>query len=453
VTNQEPARARRIRLSGWLFVFGILSLSYLLGATVMFFELPTSSFLTRAFAGERAGHERREGAARAVGPRAALTGQSHIDVPGKTFDGYTLYSFASVSAGRTQAALINMKRDVVHNWDVSFNRIWPEPPQVRSRITDEFVCIFGMYVYGNGDLLAVFHGLDGSANGYGLVKLDKDSRVIWKYEANVHDDVDVGPDGTIYALQQETLQQMPSGLNFISAPCLVDYLVMLSPEGKLLRKPIPILEALRDSPYAPLLGAPERPTQGMTAAPDLPVERFTDSARRKDVLHTNSVKVLSPELAPKFPGFKAGQVLISMRNLDTIAMLDPESRALVWAARGPWRGPHDPQFLANGRLLIFDGLGAPRGSRVLEYDPRLQSLPWTYAGANGRAFRTKERGMSQRLANGNTLVVDSEGGEILEVTHDKELVWSCGFNAFIPTARRYGPGELPFLKGTELARP
>jgi hypothetical protein len=61
--------------------------------------------------------------------------------------------------------------------------------------------------------------------------------------------------------------------------------------------------------------------------------------------------------------------------------------------------------------------------------------------------------MSQRLPNGNTLVVVSEPGQVLEVAPDGEVVWSCFVNDFVSTARRYGPEQLPFLGGGQRARP
>ena len=156
-----------------------------------------------------------------------------------------------------------------------------------------------------------------------------------------------------------------------------------------------------------------RPFGGATP-PGAAASPFRDDARRRDVLHTNAVKVLSRALAPKFPLFKPGQLLVSLRHLDALAVLDPDSGKVVWAARGPWRGQHDPSFLDNGQLLLFDNYGSPQGSRVLEYDPRTQAFPWSYPGENGTPFFSHIRGMSQRLPNGNTLIVNSDGGEVLK---------------------------------------
>ena len=90
---------------------------------------------------------------------------------------------------------------------------------------------------------------------------------------------------------------------------------------------------------------------------------------------------------------------------------------------------------------------------MLEYDPQTQAFPWAYPAEDGIAFVTKERGMSQRLPNGNTLIVNSEGHELLEVTADKEIVWSCSFDSFVSTGRRFSPAQITFVKGSPRARP
>ncbi len=173
---------------------------------------------------------------------------------------------------------------------------------------------------------------------------------------------------------------------------------------------------------------------------------------RRDVLHVNAVEVLSREMAAHFPMFRPGHLLISLRHLDAIVVLDPDTGKVVWAARGPWRGQHDPSFLPNGHLLLFDNLGSPKGSRVLEYDPQTQAFPWAYPGAKDAPFVSKVRGTCQRLPGGNTLIVNSVGGEVFEVTADREKVWSCTFGGTeVYSARRYSPDSVPFVKGAPRA--
>jgi hypothetical protein len=332
-----------------LALCGLVTLSYLFGAAAFFFRLPPTETLHKAFVGAQAWLERKQALTPVEGVPPPLS-RDRVDRPGQTFDGFTLYA----SAPGTHASLINMRGEVVHQWNTSFSRVWPAPAHVREPVKDSLVYPFACHLYPNGELLVVFQGPGNPFYGYGLVKLDRDSTVIW-YDGNIHHDVDVGEDGTIYALQQELTAWAPRELSFIPTPCLVDFLVLLSPHGRELSR-IPLLQAIRDSPYCPFLSALERRR--------IDAPNADDDRRRRDVLHTNCVRVLSRELAPNFPMFKAGQVLISMRHLDTIAVLDTSSRSLVWAARGPWKGQHDPQFLANGRLLLFDNLGSPRSSRV-----------------------------------------------------------------------------------------
>jgi hypothetical protein len=448
-----PPPASRKRLSSWIAISGMLSLSFLLGASVIYFRLPPAQFLRNAFEGARAWSERQPTALGAWDPEPAPTVTGKTDLIGKTCDGFTLYATASLSKVNTRAYLMNMSGEVVYRWVVSFSKLWPDPTQGQAPPDDTLVAFNACHVYPNGDLLVVFHSMtqDGS-RGCGLAKFDKDSQVLWKFDAAFHHDVDVGEDGTIYALRESLISEMPKGLEFIPAPAQVDSLVILSSDGKVL-KSIPILEAFRDSQYAALLTSVELPSTRRIATAGAARHMVDSSQFRGDPLHTNSVKVLNGDLASRFPAFRRGQVLISVRNLDAIAMLDPESEKIVWAACGPWLGQHDAQFLANGHLLIFDNLGAPRGSRVLEYDPQTQALPWSYSGENAEPFFTGERGLCQRLPNGNTLIVSSEGRELREVTKDQEVVWSYLFDNFISTARRYTPDQVGFLKEDQRARP
>jgi hypothetical protein len=443
--DQAPSPPRHRGFLLGLSFLGVASLSYLLGAAVIYFDLPSSHFLRRAFVGGISWYEQKD---YPPPPSAVLTPLTvgRIDQLDKTCDGFTLCMYG----GGTKAVLVNMRGEVVHQWYVPFSAIWPAPPHLRGEIQDASVYFNDGHLYPNGDLVVVIEGprsVKNPSNGFGLVKLDKDSRILWKYAEKCHHDLDVGEDGTIYALANEFIENVPPGLEYLPTPCMVDFVDVVSSEGKRSKR-IPLLEAFHDSPYAPLLGTLEKPSTFGGAAP-----AFSDDQLRKDVLHTNAVKVLRRALAPKFPRFKAGQLLICPRNLDAIAMLDPESGKVVWAARGPWRAQHDPSFLDNGHLLLFDNLGALRGSRVLEYDPNTQAFPWSYPEVNGTPFFSHIRGMCQRLSNGNTLIVNSDAGEVFEVTPSRAVVWSCSCGSELYRARRYTPDQVPFLKGDPRARP
>jgi hypothetical protein len=146
-----------------------------------------------------------------------------------------------------------------------------------------------------------------------------------------------------------------------------------------------------------------------------------------DPLHTNTVDVITEEAAANFAFGEAGQVLLSFRELGAIGVLDPQTKRLRWAARGYWLGQHDPDILPNGNILLFDNYGyfeRPEGrSRVVEFDPQTMAIVWQYAGTAEGPFESLIRASQERLANGNTLITESSGGRILEVTPAGEIVW------------------------------
>lgn len=451
-TNKPSIPPRRNSLFSCLSLLGVVSLGYLLGAAVIYFDLPSSAFLRKAFLAGQTWYERRDDAS-SSDEKSSVPAVGQIDRSDKTCDGFTLCMYGKGS----QAVLINMRGEMVHQWHVPFSQIWRDPPHLHGPIEDAKVYFSGGHVYPNGDLLAVIEGpitLRNPSNGQGLVKLDKNSRILWKHAAKCHHDVDVAEDGTIFALQNEMVDQVPLGLSYLPTPCMADFVDIITPEGRL-RKRIALLEAIQDSPYAALFRILERP--GTSSGAESMGASWTppslDEARRRDVLHSNAIKVLRRALAPKFPLCKEGQLLISVRNLNALILLDPDSGKVVWGARGPWLAQHDPSFLDNGRLLLFDNLGSARGSSVVEYDPQTQAVPWIYPADKGTPFYSDIRGMTQRLPNGNTLIVNSRAGEVFEVTSDHEVVWTCSCGrAELYCARRYTPDRLPFLEGNH-ARP
>jgi hypothetical protein len=230
---------------------------------------------------------------------------------------------------------------------------------------------------------------------------------------------------------------------------------------------VPIAEAFRDSAYSLLLSTSiaEQAAPKDRATPPSAFDALLRPASKGDLIHANSVKVLTRARGRKFPLFRAGQVLISLRSLHAIAVLDVRKRSVAWAAPGPWRIQHDAEFLDNGRLLLFDNHGWSKGCRVIEYDPVTQAIPWVYSDADSSPFHAGFRGMKQRLPNGNTLIVDPDNRRLFEVTRSKELVWEnfCSLPPVprnrparpraITGARRYGADELTFLKGVARARP
>jgi len=158
-----------------------------------------------------------------------------------------------------------------------------------------------------------------------------------------------------------------------------------------------------------------------------------------DWTHTNTIQEL-PENKWYDAGdarFKPGNILQSLRQLDTISIVDRDSGEVVWAYTGDYNGglsgQHEPHMIEKGlagagNIIVFDNGTSPRKdlahcgcSYVLEINPSDSSLVWVYE--NGHFFYARFTANCQRLPNGNTLILESLCRRLFEVTPEKEIVW------------------------------
>jgi len=178
-----------------------------------------------------------------------------------------------------------------------------------------------------------------------------------------------------------------------------------------------------------------------------------------DIFHTNSIFVLDGTLASRSPAFRQGNLLLSLHHFGLLAILDPEEGRIVWGLSGQWHGQHAARLLPTGRLLLFDNFGSMHAaSRALEVDPFTQEIVWSWGAGPGQQLYTEASGDVQRLANGNTLICESNFGRAVEVTPDGRVVWEfwnpnrAGAKgeliATLYQIRRL-PGDLPFLAQRE----
>ncbi len=307
--------------------------------------------------------------------------------PEKAYNGLSLYT----SGHAPVAILLDMDGTMVHMWKRTYRSVWPDREIPDHGIGSEFWR--RAHVFENGDLLAIFDGL-------GIIKLDKNSRLIWANPNNSHHDLDIAPNGDIYVLARES--HMISTID-PDEPLLEDYVVVLDPSGNE-KKRVSLLKCFQRVDRL------------------VPVLR-NNALNTRDILHTNSIELLRSGQLPSISGVKEGAVLISSALVHTIAVVSMDDARIVWWARGCFRVQHDPTVLSNGNLLLFDNLGLGEQSRVLEYAPSTMRIRWTYQGTPEEPFFSTTCGTNQRLPNGNTLITESDNGRAFEVTADKEIVW------------------------------
>ncbi|MEJ6395913.1 arylsulfotransferase family protein [Gymnodinialimonas sp. 2305UL16-5] len=143
-----------------------------------------------------------------------------------------------------------------------------------------------------------------------------------------------------------------------------------------------------------------------------------------DPFHPNDVEMLRADMADAFPMFEAGDLMISLREINLVAVIDPETGALRWWQHGPWFRQHDPDFEPDGTITVFDNATGTGRSRILRIDPSDNSVSTDFEGTDAEPFYTWRRGKHQTLPNGNLLLTEAEHGRALEVDSDGEVIWT-----------------------------
>jgi len=327
-----------------------------------------------------------------VASRVATSDESGVTLHDRerAFSGLNLYT----SSHAPVVLLMDMQGEIVHRWEYPFERAFRG-----KRETRDTGFLRRAQLLPGGELLAIYQG-------GGLVKLDRSSRLIWAVDAGFYNDFHVASDGAIYAIGKQA--RIVRDIN-TTQPVLDDSVLIVSPDGEVTRR-VSLLDAFRGSDFAELL------------------EPMASSG---DIFHTNTVQLL--EGSTDWP---RGSVLVSLRELDIVAVIDLERESVVWARRGDWRAQHQPTLLEGGTVLLFDNRGAGGRSRVIEFLPGSGEVVWEYRDGPGRRLFSAEVGSCQRLPNGNTLITESEAGRALEVTAAGETVWEFRTPHRMPEDRR-----------------
>lgn len=119
--------------------------------------------------------------------------------------------------------------------------------------------------------------------------------------------------------------------------------------------------------------------------------------------HTNAVSRLA-----------SGNTLVSLRNFNVIAEVDPQGKLVRTIGKGLLEAQHDPIVLPNGNILMANH-GEPH--TIIELDPS-GNVVWQYRVPLRMSWPVRD---ANRLPNGNTLITESD--RIVEVTKEGQVVW------------------------------
>ena len=192
--------------------------------------------------------------------------------------------------------------------------------------------------YSNGDLLAIFQAKYSFPFGLGVARIDHDGWPIWyrrdysHHEAHLAvDDVALVPSLRI-GKGPPIFHSSPPKRKMQSATSYLDFIHIIDGAGRLLKE-ISIIDALRESPYLPILG-------------------YTDPY---DPTHLNSVHELGKDVGGG--GIEPGDLVVSLRNISAFAILDGDTYRLKRLVRGGFFEQHSVKHLEGSRFLMFDNMG------------------------------------------------------------------------------------------------
>ena len=160
-----------------------------------------------------------------------------------------------------------------------------------------------------------------------------------------------------------------------------------------------------------------------------------------DWAHMNAASVIPANAGNTDPRFRAGNIIASYRNLNTIVVVDRDTKKIVWKAIGTTIGQHNTHVIPDGlpgagHILVFDNgnnsvNGNPRrtedrpNSRGVEIDPANGSVVWEYTAEKSHqpiwTFFSHYISSVQRQPNGNTLIDEGANGRFFEVTPQGEI--------------------------------
>ncbi len=305
-----------------------------------------------------------------------------MDAEDKLKSGVTIYdedlSFKGVniynSRHKGDAHLIDMEGNILHNWSADKGK-WHQ-----------------IKMNEQGDLFAIIKDVM-------LIKLDWDSNIIWTNELRFHHDLDIAENGDIYSITRETIE-VPYKSNTI--PIENDYITTLSPDGKV-KKKISILH-LMEGNIMINQETDEEMAEHFKEYPDEPFDPF----------HTNSIEIIKRDI----DGFAhKGDLLISIREWNLIAVIDIEKEKLVWSwGENTLKRQHHPTLLDNGNIMIFDNRGNEGYSRIVGLNPITKEIAWVFQPVKRELFYSDLMGGNQILPNGNLLITESNSGHVFEVS-------------------------------------
>jgi hypothetical protein len=321
-------------------------------------------------------------------PDGATAAQYALTDPARAETGYLLINRMDAPQVRYVADLIDHDGKVLHSWQLDFSKLDP------GGNPREFVHTAKLLP--DGDLLVNFE------ESKGLARLDGCGNPRWMRKDQVYHHT-IRPDerGGYWTVQGGTWEG--------------------GQDQRLFRfdektgEPLEVIDLISD-----VIDASDQNRLAMKIPPGFKFDRASGQGS-EDFFHINDIEPLTEAMAPAFPQFRAGDLLVDFRNMDLIVVLDRDTHEIKWHAYGPWKKQHDPDFEADGTISVFSNNTDRMRSTILWVRPGSGEVGDEFAGSDLR-FDSPVMGEHQRLPGGNWLITAAMQGRVMQVTPEGDIV-------------------------------
>ncbi len=149
-----------------------------------------------------------------------------------------------------------------------------------------------------------------------------------------------------------------------------------------------------------------------------------------DPLHLNDVEPVWQD----GPHWKAGDLLLSLRNASAIALYRPAEERIVWVRTGPWVNQHDVDVVDDRRFSVFDNhrfngpgeyawVEGSNGVLIHDLETGQTTSPWAEALV-ANEVRTVSEGLADLAPDGGVMVEETNYGRLLFLDAAGEERWS-----------------------------
>ena len=401
---------RRIDWSRWAFIFSCLFLTFFAGLGVAHLRIFPYPQLREALQAVQYGRSNLNWWQYKAAPASEFVPH---DVS-RMMPGLTLISeIPGAGVDQHRVKIVTPEGRVLHQWDIDWAQLWAGDTSGYDYKNADIEHVHGVKMLPNGDL--VFNYTETT-----MFRISPCGDVIWRLAEPMHHSVHIDDTGAIWVPGQvEHLAPVDRFPNY--KPRFIEFLVLkVSPQGEIIWQ-VSVQDLLMQNGLSGLLYLATTNNEATTV--------------KGDTLHLNDIEVFPASM--KEGVFKQGDVMISLRNINTVLVFDPDTLKIRHVMTGTFLRQHDPDFIDGNTISLYDNnnliadqfdntSGSPaldQSSRIIRISAADADVSVLYEGTPAQPFFSNIMGNHQVLQNGNILISESRAGRAFEVAPDGALVW------------------------------